>query len=151
LSRTENINGVRFRWNGAQAFNRVAGILYANMFRVAQRVLRTAQEKIRGGDSTGRIYWRGQVWHQASAPGEPPASDRGRLRQSGDIRIEYRGGKVIGYVVFHTPYAQRLEFGFIGTDSRGRVYNQAPRPFVRPSINEDRRQLIRMLKRGLGR
>ena len=34
------------------------------------------------GPRTGRIYRRGGVVHQASAPGEAPASDTGELRQS---------------------------------------------------------------------
>ncbi len=35
----------------------------------------------------------------------------------------------------HMPYSARLEFGFVGTDSLGRVYNQAARPYIRPAFD----------------
>jgi HK97 gp10 family phage protein len=34
-----------------------------------------------------------------------------------------------------TPYARRLEFGFMGTDSLGRRYHQAARPYMRPAFD----------------
>jgi hypothetical protein len=33
-------------------------------------------------------------------------------------------------------YAARIELGFVGQDSLGRAYNQAPRPFIRPAVEE---------------
>lgn len=33
------------------------------------------------------------------------------------------------------PYGRRLEHGFVGTDSLGREYNQAPQPHVRPAAD----------------
>lgn len=33
-------------------------------------------------------------------------------------------------------YANRLERGFVGRDSRGRRYHQAPRPYLRPAADE---------------
>lgn len=32
------------------------------------------------------------------------------------------------------PYGRRLEFGFVGTDSLGRTYNQPPFPHVQPAL-----------------
>lgn len=57
----------------------------------------------------------------------------GTLRRS--IRAEVQSGAVV--VGSDTPYAARLEFGFEGADSRGRVYHQAPRPYLRPAIMEN--------------
>ena len=34
---------------------------------------------------------------------------------------------------FSPAYARRIEFGFVGLDSLGRYYNQAPRPYMRPA------------------
>jgi len=34
-------------------------------------------------------------------------------------------------------YARRLEYGFSDTDSKGRTYNQQPRPFLRPALDEN--------------
>jgi hypothetical protein len=36
---------------------------------------------------------------------------------------------------FEPPYARRIEFGFVGTDSLGRHYHQAPEPYMRPAFD----------------
>lgn len=38
-------------------------------------------------------------------------------------------------------YARRLELGFSGTDSRGRTYHQSPRPFLRPALDNNQKQV----------
>lgn len=45
-------------------------------------------------------------------------------------------------VVFDKPYAKRIEFGFTGTDSLGRYYNQPPHPYLRPAYEEQRLQAL---------
>ena len=35
---------------------------------------------------------------------------------------------------FDPPYARRIEYGFMGTDSLGRTYHQEPRPYMRPAF-----------------
>ena len=39
---------------------------------------------------------------------------------------------------FDPAYARRIEFGFIGTDSLGRHYHQAPEPYMRPAYEGKR-------------
>lgn len=41
------------------------------------------------------------------------------------------------------PQGRRLEYGFVGTDSLGRTYNQAPRPHVRPAVDMVRGPFLR--------
>lgn len=36
----------------------------------------------------------------------------------------------------NTDYAKRIEFGFHGSDSRGRVYNQQPYPYFEPGMQD---------------
>lgn len=36
---------------------------------------------------------------------------------------------------FEPPYARRIEYGFMGTDSLGRQYHQAAQPYVRPALD----------------
>lgn len=43
------------------------------------------------------------------------------------------------------PAARRLELGFIGTDSMGRSYAQAPRPHWRPATQKAREDFPKML------
>lgn len=47
------------------------------------------------------------------------------------------------------PQARRLEYGFVGADSLGRHYNQAPRPHVRPAVDEVRDPYLRDLAASL--
>lgn len=44
--------------------------------------------------------------------------------------IQARGNEIL----VNKDYWARLEFGFIGTDSRGRNYAQAPQPHIRPVV-----------------
>ncbi len=42
-----------------------------------------------------------------------------------------------------TPYGRRLEYGFVGADSLGRVYHQRAQPYMRPaaaSMKEEAKQ-----------
>jgi len=58
---------------------------------------------------TGELYGK----HRASAPGEPPAPDTGRLRAAtqADETVRNEGGDLIGRVVANTEYASALETG----------------------------------------
>lgn len=69
-----------------------------------------------------------------SAPGEPPKKVTARLFQS--IATDKRESplEITGVVGTNVEYARRLELGFVGTDSAGRVVDQAPRPFLRPTL-----------------
>lgn len=49
--------------------------------------------------------------------------------------LDYQLGQTI-WLQNGTAYAARLEFGFVGEDSLGRTYNQAPRAWVRGVIDE---------------
>ena len=97
----------------------------------ATAVRETAQElegavklKIQQGPKTGRTYRRGGVVHQASAPGEAPASDTGTLLGS----IYHERESDLAYVVgTRIRYAPWLEYG----SSR-----MAARPFFRPSLEQ---------------
>ena len=61
---------------------------------------------------TGRLYQRGQtVEHRASAPGEPPAPDTGRLRASVTHEVVRGPSEVRGIITANTEYAAALELG----------------------------------------
>lgn len=54
----------------------------------------------------------------------------------------------------HAPYAARVEFGFTGRDSMGRMYHQPPNPWFRPAIKKAeatmRRRILETLRALLG-
>lgn len=53
------------------------------------------------------------------------------------VRIHKSSGQVEVLVGSTMEYARRLEHGFMGTDKLGRRYNQQPRPFLRPALDEN--------------
>jgi hypothetical protein len=73
---------------------------------------------------------------QGARPGEGPGVVTGRLRNS--ITVTEKGPVgATGYQATVAPtvkYARRLELGFSGSDSLGRVYNQPPYPFMGPAL-----------------
>jgi HK97 gp10 family phage protein len=88
---------------------------------------------------TGRIYRRRGVEHQASAPEESPASDTGRLVQSGRTEVrdvvdeDGSGSAVVGTVIWSTAYAEHLEHG---------TEKMEPRPFARPALAAKKNEII---------
>ena len=64
--------------------------------------------RIQQGPKTGRIYKRRSITHQASAPGEAPASDIGALMGSIYHEREGRASAVVGS---RLAYAAYVEYG----------------------------------------
>lgn len=59
--------------------------------------------------------------------------------RTGDYRRSWSTamtGPMAASVGTNKPQARRLEYGFVGADSMGRHYNQAPQPHVRPAVAE---------------
>lgn len=92
----------------------------------ALRVQSAAVKRIQRGPATGRIYEKSDPkrTHQASAPGQPPMTDTGRLASS----IEWEVDGLTGYIFTRLEYGVYLEFG---------TRKMQPRPFFLPSIEED--------------
>jgi len=49
-----------------------------------------------------------------------------------------------------SPYGKRLEYGFVGADKLGRVYNQSPRPHVRPAFDENKGAVVEEFRAAIG-
>lgn len=92
------------------------------------------KRSIARGSKTGRVYRRGNRTHQASAPGQAPASDTGRLVNS----IEFdKLGMLSAAVGSHLVYALHLEYG---------TRKMAARPFFRPAVEKMRKQFQKRLE-----
>ena len=85
-----------------------------------------AVRRVLRGPKTGRIYQKTNPkrTHQASAPGESPATDLGAL--AGSILAEPAPGELAANLVARQPYAVHLEYG---------TTRMAPRPFLRPAAD----------------
>lgn len=96
-----------------------------------------AQMAIMNPPKSGRIYRRGNVAHQASAPGEAPATDTGNLVNSAYTKklgqADYETG-------FTAEYAAHLEFGAPNAHIE-------PRPYLRPAVEAVRKAFIAAIKR----
>lgn len=114
--------------------------LYAS----ALKVQREAQDSIRKGQKSGRIYKRGDKIHRASAPGEAPASDTGRLVNSITAHLnKISMNKLESFVVAGrgvVKYARMLEFG---------TAKIAARPFMLPAFEKNRRWIQERLNKAV--
>lgn len=91
---------------------------------------------IQRGPKTGARYRRGGVVHQASAPGQYPASDTGRL--ASNVRFELpTPSNLTGRVGTNIAYGPYLEFG---------TSRMAARPWLLPSFEQAKIGVERELK-----
>lgn len=82
-----------------------------------------------------------------SRPGEAPRMVTGNLIRSLKVEVKVTKKGVVGILTSDSPYAMRLEYGFFGVDSLGRFYQQAPRPFLRRSITDNRKLILNTLSK----
>lgn len=81
---------------------------------------------IQKSPKTGRKYKRGQRWHTASSPMNPPRSDYGNLIGSFEMEASEKGVEV-GSIIEDPPYPFYLEKG---------TKFMEPRPFMEPALEE---------------
>lgn len=53
-------------------------------------------------------------------------------------------------VVVQEPYAWRMEAGFVGTDSLGRVYDEAGKPYAWPAVFDNEDQILQLMSNAVG-
>ena len=96
--------------------------------RTAQNIRNTAVKSIQKQSPGGVTYekYNPRRSHVASAPGQPPNTDTGRL--AGSIRA-VESGTPTAYVDALADYAVWLEFG---------TRNMAARPFMTPAVEAER-------------
>lgn len=99
----------------------------------AIEVVADSVKSIQRGSKSGRIYKRGDGYHQASAPGEAPASDSGRL--AGDVSMSIKG--LVARVGTNVEYGRYLEFG---------TMNILERPWLRPALDLNEQFFYQRLK-----
>lgn len=90
----------------------------------------------------------------------------GELRRSITSKVEMQGGELVGVVFTPLEYAPYVEYGtglfaeeggrkdvpWCYQDDKGEWHTTSgmhPQPFMRPALNENREQIIRILKEGV--
>jgi hypothetical protein len=117
-------------WHGADIMARVRAGALKGVGEGIGIVEKRAIELILHTAKTGRLYRRRGVVHQASAPGEPFASDTGATIEARTIEID--AAELRGRLAFRSENASRLEHGTKKMD---------PRPFARRALSETRSQV----------
>lgn len=118
-------------WAGEATAQRMRRAAMKGIVKGCEGVRNEAIRSIQTGPKTGRIYRRRGIEHQASAPGEAPASDTGRLVNS--ITTNYEPDKLSGTIQFGTEYAPYLEYG---------TQKMEPRPFARPALDNQQDNIV---------
>ena len=95
----------------------------------------TATKSINAGGKNGKSYKRGSKSHIASAPGEAPASDTGRLSNSiMALKSIYDNGWLVGTSL---DYGKHLELG---------TKDIKPRPWLIPALEKNRNAIENNIK-----
>ncbi len=105
------------------------------IFKLTEGVKKEATDLVLTSGKTGRTYRRNGVEHQASAPGEPFASDTGTTLSQ--FRTETRDSGFTGAFVAGGENARRLELGTSKMDAR---------PFARPALANQKKEIEQGLK-----
>lgn len=109
----------------------------------AHGIQAVAQREINAGGKTGRVYKRGKKRHQASAPGQAPATDTGNLSNTVAVASPLSGSGRASLemeVVVNAEYAPVLEFGGA---------HIAARPFLKPATLEQKPEFEERCKRAI--
>jgi HK97 gp10 family phage protein len=114
---------VTVNWNGANVLQKIRGATVTALVRGTEAVREEAVTLINTGPKTGRIYKRGAVSHQASAPGQSPAADTGDLAVK--IGTAVNAEALNGTIEFYSAHARPLEYG---------TSKMAPRPYARVAV-----------------
>ncbi|MEM7211428.1 MAG: hypothetical protein AAF479_05940 [Pseudomonadota bacterium] len=123
-------------WNEADVIIQARNKVARGMNRAVQFAVGVAKVKVNRGNARG---------NNPSRPGEPPKKVSALLFSSIVGEVEVFGDTVTGRYGTNVVYGRRLELGYFGADSAGRVFNQAPRPFLRPILREKARTLFKLI------
>jgi hypothetical protein len=96
-----------------------------------------AKEKIQKGNRSGRVYKRRSVTHRASAPGEPPKTDTGRLVSSIRPTFEFLQAEV-GSLDNVARYGGYLEES-----------DKMNRPWLKPTLEENQSEINAKIERAI--
>jgi len=109
----------------------------------ARKIESEAKRSILTGIKSGKVYKRRTVLHRASAPGQAPANDTGRLVNS--FNMEYVRGTLQAIISAGrgtVKYARMLEFG---------TARMAARPFLFPAAERSKAWISKRLSDAVDR
>lgn len=102
----------------------------------AQNIRNTAIRSIKNSPATGRVYKN----HTASAEGNPPRTDTGRLASSIAVVMPENGKALEAEIGAYVNYAAHLEYG---------TRNMGARPFMFPALEQNMKGYVTKMKQAL--
>jgi HK97 gp10 family phage protein len=123
---------ITLKWQGKQAVQTINQATIRGFRKVAKLYVAELRRLILETPKTGVMYGS----HQASAPGEPPASETGRLILSFRVTTELDDVRPKVRVSTQSLYAKYLEYG---------TSRMAARPFMRPALATIRRDVLKQV------
>lgn len=145
-------------WRGSQVTRNVERAARLGVDATMQKAIQDAKSDHRGvtaardlegitGKVSGRRFVTGGINRK---PGDPGGDLERSIRITQPAKRDSKG--VFGrWGAKGIIYARRIELGFQGPDSLGRVYDQPAFPFLRPAANVEYPRLARRIRRALGR
>jgi HK97 gp10 family phage protein len=125
------------KWYGKKIMDEALQQMEKNLEHVGVVLSGEMRASINRSPASGRVYKRRGIVHRASAPGEPPATDRGTLSASIDYKVERTGRyKRLVRVGTQLKYGKWLEYGTVRIK---------PRPFARPALKKYEKKLPEMV------
>lgn len=115
-----------------------------------RRVVKNATSEYHASKTTRKKHkhvavFRGHI--PGTGPG--PNARTGNYRRSIQVTEETVNGVPRAIVHTNAPQARRLEYGFRGTDSRGRTFNQPPYPHWEPAMDQVEPDFRKELRRAV--
>lgn len=131
---------VEFVNNFALVIGQLTPKMESNVRKAAMYLDGEVKRTIGSGTRSGKTYKVPGTsrTYTASAAGEAPAVMISDYMNSITHDVRRSGTEITGTVGTNQKQGKRLEFGFVGTDKKGRRYNQAPRPHFRKTYEENR-------------
>lgn len=116
----------------AQATSDVRDVINAT----AQNIRSTAIRSIKNSPANGRVYRN----HTASAEGNPPRTDTGRLVSSIAVVTDDQANNLEAEIGAYINYAAHLEYG---------TRNMGARPFMFPALEQNMKGYMTKMKQAL--
>lgn len=120
---------IKFTWTGGRALQQVNSAATRGMRKAGTVVIKEMRRLMLEEPKSGRLYGD----HRASAPGEPPASQSGRLVRSFKPEINKQGDKITLTISSSEPHFRWTEGG---------TARMKKRPLVEPAFKNSTPRII---------
>lgn len=116
--------------------------------RSALKIQGDARKLIANGQRSGEVYMKtkSRKRHRASAPGEPPKLDTGRLNRSIQVAFPIENRGLAAVVGTNEKYGKWLEFG---TDRLSHQPNNGARPWLLPTWKKNAPQIAKVIRKAV--